>query len=144
MRSYVTNLNHNEKTRRNYKKAVIVPAYDEKENIIPLCRALLSVGRDFVIILAVSPSPDGTQKIADSLAQENERLIAIHPPKRDLDAAYCQGFKEALRLGADWIVTMDADFSHRPQDLPRFFDASLSASLIPQVIFPKCTILALG
>lgn len=55
------------------------------------------------------------------MVRENERLIVVHPQKRDLDVTLYEGFKKALELGAEWIVTMDGDFSHNPQDIPRLF-----------------------
>ena len=116
--------------KKNYKKAVIVPMYNEKENIIPLCQSLLNIGEDFVVILAIYPSVDGTQKIADSLNRQYDRLIILRLSGKDLGRAYCEGFKKSLELGADQIITMDADFSHDPQDIPRFFEKGKEIDLV--------------
>lgn len=115
---------------KSYKKSVVIPMYNERENIIPLCQAILNISNDFIVILAVSSSPDGTQELADSLAQGNGRLIVVHPQKRDLDKTYPEGFKKALELETDWIVTMDGDFSHDPQDIPRMFEKAKENDLV--------------
>ena len=116
--------------KSDYKKAVIVPMYNERENISLFCQALLSVGDDFVVILSIYPSSDGTQKIAETLVQESKRLIIVVPQKMDLGEAYRKGFKKALDLGADQIITMDGDFSHDPQDLPRLFKEGKNYDLV--------------
>jgi dolichol-phosphate mannosyltransferase len=115
---------------KSYKKAVIVAVYNERENIIPLCRALLNTDKDFVIILSVSHSPDGTQELANSLVRENERVIMVRPQKRDLDVTLLEGLKKALELNVDWMVTMDGDFSHEPQDIPRLFEKGKENDLV--------------
>ena len=116
--------------KEHYKKAVIVPMYNEKENIIPLCRALLSVDMDFVVILVICPSSDGTQEIANCLTRENKRLVMVISQKGGLSEAYWRGFKKALDLGVGQIITMDGDFSHNPQDLPRLFKKGKECDLV--------------
>ena len=116
--------------KKHYKKAVVVPMYNEKENIVSLYRALLNVGDDFVVILAICPSVDGTQELADSLNQQYDRLIVLHLLEKGLGKAYYEGFKKSLELGVDHIITMDGDFSHNPQDIPRLFEKGKEADLV--------------
>jgi len=104
--------------------SVIVPTYNEKENIESLVTQLLALPTRVHIIVVDDNSPDGTGEIADRLAVENAgRVIVIHRPgKLGLGTAYTAGFKEALTEGADLICSMDADFSHNPRYVPDIVD----------------------
>jgi len=99
---------------------VIVPTYNEKENIESLITQLLALPTRVQVIVVDDNSPDGTGEIADRLMLENAgRVSVIHRPnKLGLGTAYTTGFKEALRERADLICSMDADFSHNPQHVP--------------------------
>ena len=99
---------------------VIVPTYDESENIKALVTQLLALPTDLLVIVVDDNSPDGTGDIADRLAEENPGQIeAIHRAgKLGLGTAYIAGFKRALAGRADLICTMDADFSHNPRYIP--------------------------
>jgi dolichol-phosphate mannosyltransferase len=99
---------------------VIVPTYNEKENIELLVVQLLALPTDLHIIIVDDNSPDGTGAIADRLAEEHQgRVEVIHREgKLGLGTAYVAGFKRALSEGADLICTMDADFSHNPLHIP--------------------------
>lgn len=105
------------------KKTIILPTYNEVENLSRLVREIFSLNiSDLHIIVVDDNSPDGTGKIADNLSKEFP-LIAIHRPgKLGFGSAYIVGFKKALELGADVVCQMDADFSHDPQDLPRLLE----------------------
>lgn len=97
---------------------VVVPTYNERENLPHLAAAVLLHG--YRLLVVDDGSPDGTGEVADSLAAEMPRLQVIHRPgKQGLGSAYVAGFERALEGGAEVIVEMDADFSHNPEDLPR-------------------------
>ena len=103
---------------------VIVPTYNEKENIEALVTQLLALPTGVRVIVVDDNSPDGTGSIADRLAAESEgRVRVIHRAgKLGLGTAYIAGFKQALAEGADLICTMDADFSHNPRYIPSLAD----------------------
>jgi len=104
--------------------SVIVPTYNEKENIDPLVTQLLALPMRVHIIVVDDNSPDGTGEIAGRLAVENAgRVSVIHRPgKLGLGTAYIAGFKEALAEGAGLVCSMDADFSHNPRYVPDIVD----------------------
>jgi glycosyltransferase involved in cell wall biosynthesis len=99
---------------------IIVPTYNEKENIESLVTQLLSLPLKTHVIVVDDNSPDGTGAIADRLAEEREgRIKVIHRSgKLGLGTAYVAGFQRALSEKADLICTMDADFSHHPHYIP--------------------------
>ena len=105
------------------RKVVIIPTYNEKENIEKIIRAVLglSIGTDVLII--DDNSPDGTADIVKYLQTVfNDRLYMLQRSgKLGLGTAYIMGFKWALEKGYDLVCEMDADFSHDPNDLPRLF-----------------------
>jgi dolichol-phosphate mannosyltransferase len=99
---------------------VIVPTYNERENIEALVTQLLALPTGVQVVVVDDNSPDGTGAIADRLAAESGgRVQVIHRAgKLGLGTAYIAGFKHALAEGADLICTMDADFSHNPRYIP--------------------------
>jgi glycosyltransferase involved in cell wall biosynthesis len=98
---------------------VIIPTYNEKENITELVTRILALKINVQIIIVDDNSPDGTGQIADQLAAENPRVRVIHRAgKLGLGTAYIAGFKKGLTEGADRLITMDADFSHDPAYIP--------------------------
>ena len=103
---------------------VIIPTYNEQENIETLVTQLLALPTPAHVTAVDDNSPDGTGAIADRLAAEsNGRVQVIHRPgKLGLGTAYIAGFKHALVEGADLICTMDADFSHNPSYIPAMVD----------------------
>ena len=107
---------------------VCVPTYDERENLEPLVRALGEVlaglGPDGRVLVIDDASPDGTGQLADLLAGELDFLDVFHREKKEgLGPAYVAGFERALAAGAELVATMDCDFSHDPNDLPRLVSA---------------------
>ncbi len=100
--------------------AVIVPTYNERENIESLVTQLLALPTGIHVIVVDDNSPDGTGEIADHLAAEHPgRVSVIHRDgKLGLGTAYIAGFRQALAGGMDLICTMDADFSHHPRYIP--------------------------
>ena len=105
------------------KGVVVVPTYNERENIEELIGKTLSTSPDIDIVIVDDNSPDGTGEIAEKIAKENPRVKVLHRPgKMGLGSAYVEGFKWALEKGYDFIMEMDADFSHNPEDIPRFIE----------------------
>jgi dolichol-phosphate mannosyltransferase len=100
------------------KKLVIVPTYNEIENLKNLFPALLSLPEKFDILVVDDSSPDGTGEFVTSEARKNSRIhLLSRPQKQGLGKAYIAGFKWGIEKGYDVLVEMDADFSHRPMDL---------------------------
>lgn len=102
----------------------IVPTYNERENIEPLVRQLLDLPVELRVLVVDDNSPDGTGEAADALAAESpDRVLVLHrPAKLGLGTAHIAGFRQALSLGADRVLTMDADFSHHPRYIPAILD----------------------
>ncbi|NOZ30145.1 MAG: polyprenol monophosphomannose synthase [Chloroflexi bacterium] len=110
--------------------AVIVPTYNERENLPDLVERILAVPLDIQVIVIDDNSPDGTGQIADQLAVETQRVSVIHRPrKQGLGTAYAAGFQRALGLGAERILTMDADFSHDPRYIPALVECTETCDL---------------
>ena len=107
------------------RKIVIIPTYNEKENIEAITRKVFSLPGDFQILIIDDGSPDGTAGIVKGLQAEfPERLHLIERSgKLGLGTAYLTGFKWSLEQGFDYIFEMDADFSHNPDDLLRLYAA---------------------
>lgn len=104
---------------------VIIPTYNEKENIENIIRAVFGLEKTFHILVIEDNSPDGTADIVRRLQNEfPERLFMIERKgKLGLGTAYITGFKWSIEKGYDYIFEMDADFSHNPNDLPRLYKA---------------------
>ncbi len=103
--------------------AVIVPTYNELENLEPLVQQLLGLQTNLGIIVVDDNSPDGTGQLADRLAAEHSEVQVIHrPAKLGLGTAYRAGFALALDQGVSFALTMDADFSHDPRYIPAILD----------------------
>jgi dolichol-phosphate mannosyltransferase len=106
---------------------VIIPTYNEKENIENIIRAVLGLEKAFHVLVIDDGSPDGTAQIVERLMEEPEisqRLFILkRKGKQGLGTAYIAGFKWALEHGYDYVFEMDADFSHDPNDLPRLYHA---------------------
>lgn len=104
---------------------VIIPTYNERENIENIIRAVFRLEKVFHILIIEDGSPDGTAAIVKTLQQEfPERLFMIERQgKLGLGTAYIAGFKWALAKGYEFVFEMDADFSHNPEDLPRLYKA---------------------
>ncbi len=101
------------------KTTVIVPTYNERENLADLVGQILDLDIGAHVIVVDDNSPDGTGELADELAARNGRIRVVHRRgKLGLGTAYVAGFKQALAEGADRVVTMDADFSHNPRYIP--------------------------
>jgi dolichol-phosphate mannosyltransferase len=110
---------------------VIVPTYNERENIARIIEAVLHQDPRLSILVVDDGSPDGTGGLVDGIAATNGRVFALHRAKKlGLGTAYLAGFKWALERDFAYIFEMDADFSHDPNHLPEFLRAIATADLV--------------
>ena len=107
------------------KKIVIIPTYNEKENIRDIILEVFTLEGGYDVLVIDDGSPDGTAAIVKEMQKEwPERLFLIEREgKLGLGTAYLTGFRKSLEMGYDYIFEMDADFSHNPKDLPRLYAA---------------------
>jgi dolichol-phosphate mannosyltransferase len=107
------------------KQLVVIPTYNEKENIEGIVRRVLALPEQFDLLVVDDNSPDGTARLALGMqAEYHQRLFVLERSgKLGLGTAYIAGFRWALERGYDYVCEMDADFSHNPDDLPRLLAA---------------------
>ncbi|HTI71088.1 MAG TPA: polyprenol monophosphomannose synthase [Candidatus Limnocylindria bacterium] len=104
---------------------IIVPTYNERDNLPQLVRRLMAQPTSLDILVVDDNSPDGTGEIADEIAANNPKVHVLHrQEKNGLGRAYIAGFEWAMARGYEFIFEMDADFSHNPADVPRFLEAA--------------------
>ena len=114
---------------------LILPTYNEAENVDPLVRAALprlaEASPEHRVLIVDDSSPDGTGEIADRLAAELDSVEVVHRERKEgLGRAYLAGFELALGRGAELVLEMDSDFSHDPADLPRLIRAAADVDLV--------------
>jgi dolichol-phosphate mannosyltransferase len=111
---------------------VVIPTYNEKENIAEVVGAVLALGSGVEVLVIDDHSPDGTGAIVDSLAKVNPRVHVLHrPSKLGLGSAYITGFRWALEnTDASYVFEMDADGSHDPRAIPQFLEAIKTSDLV--------------
>ena len=103
---------------------VVIPTYNERENLLDLVLRIFAQGDHFDVLVVDDNSPDGTGELADAIAERSDRLHVLHRAGRmGLGTAYLDGFRLGLAGGYDVLFEMDADFSHDPTYLPRFIEA---------------------
>lgn len=113
------------------KRVVVIPTYDERENVGPISAAVFKADPEMHVLFVDDNSPDGTGKRIDELAATDPRIHVIHKEgKAGLGRAYVTGFKWALANGYEYIMEMDADFSHNPAEIPNFMHAMENADLV--------------
>ena len=113
------------------KTVVITPTYNERDNLALLIPTLLEAHRALDILVIDDGSPDGTGKLAEYFAQQTSRVRVLQRGrKQGLGTAYVTGFRYALAHHYEYIVQMDADLSHRPDDLPRLLEAAENADVV--------------
>ncbi len=107
------------------RSLVIIPTYNEKENIALLLQAIFSLPLPFEVLIVDDNSPDGTADIVRGLqaTYPDQLHLLERPGKQGLGTAYITGFRHAIQQGYDYIFEMDADFSHNPEDLIRLHEA---------------------
>lgn len=99
---------------------VVLPTYDEAENLPLIVPKILEQAPSIEVLVVDDDSPDGTGRLADELAARSPRVHVLHrTTKQGLGAAYRAGLARALEMGADFVIQMDADFSHPPDQIPR-------------------------
>ena len=110
---------------------VIIPTYNEKENIRPIVELVLSQAPNLEILVVDDNSPDGTAAIVNEMAQANPRVhLLSRAGKLGLGTAYIAGFKWGLARGYAYLIEMDADFSHDPREIPNMLKAIQQADLV--------------
>ncbi len=110
---------------------VVIPTYDERENVRPISAAVLAAQPDAELLFVDANSPDGTGRLLDDMAAAQPHIHVLHQAgKEGLGRAYVAGFKWALKRGYDFIFEMDADFSHDPAEIPHFLAAAENADLV--------------
>jgi dolichol-phosphate mannosyltransferase len=110
---------------------VVIGTYNEAENIPSLLPDILNLGPQYEAIVVDDSSPDGTGRIVSQIAVNKPRIHLVSRPARlGYGTAYVEGFKTALDMGADYIVQMDADYSHNPRDIPRLVEAAEDADIV--------------
>ena len=116
----------------NYPKSlVIIPTYNEKDNISLIIPAALAQDPCLEVLIVDDGSPDGTGDIVEKMAAENAKVHLLRRPgKMGLGSAYVAGFRWALERDFERVFEMDADFSHNPEDWPRFLAAAEEADLV--------------
>ena len=113
------------------RSLIIIPTYNEAENLEPLIQAILALDAGFEILVVDDNSPDGTGEIADYLSRELPGIHVRHRlGKMGLGTAYVEGFQWAIARGYDYVFEMDCDFSHDPSYLPTFLTKIASADLV--------------
>jgi dolichol-phosphate mannosyltransferase len=118
-------------TAKQLRATLVLPTYNERENLPQLVAAIDELPVRLHIIIVDDNSPDGTGQMADELAARGPDIEVIHrTQKMGLGSAYAWGFRQAIGEDADVILTMDADFSHHPQYLPKLIEASRHYDLV--------------
>jgi dolichol-phosphate mannosyltransferase len=113
------------------KALVIIPTYNERENLVPLLKQIFAQGLTLEVLIVDDHSPDGTGAVADELAAADARVHVMHRPgKMGLGSAYVAGFRYALERDYEAVFEMDADFSHNPDSLPEFLRELETADLV--------------
>jgi len=119
------------------KTIVVIPTYDEKDNVKKMAEAVLSTTSqtfqtsktsELELLFVDDNSPDGTGDVIEEMRKDEPRIHCLHREKKEgLGRAYVAGFERAIELGADYVIQMDCDFSHDPNDIPRMIaeDADL-------------------
>jgi dolichol-phosphate mannosyltransferase len=113
------------------KCIVVIGTYNEAENVPGLLSDIMQLGPEYEAIVVDDNSPDGTGRLVSGIATREPRIHLVQRPARlGYGTAYVDGFRKALGLGADFIVQMDADYSHNPRDIPRLVEAAQEADIV--------------
>lgn len=112
------------------KCVIVIGTYNEAENIPSLLSDIMQLGPEYEAMVVDDNSPDGTGHLVAQTAADEPRVHLVQRPKRmGYGSAYLEGFRAALAMGADYIVQMDADYSHNPSDIPRLVEAAQDADV---------------
>ena len=116
------------------KCVVVIGTYNEVENIPGLLPDILQLGPEYEAVVVDDNSPDGTGRVVAQTTADEPRVHLVQRPGRmGYGSAYLEGFRAALAMGADYIVQMDADYSHNPSDVPRLVDGSALIDIVQHV-----------
>jgi dolichol-phosphate mannosyltransferase len=117
--------------KRMSRALVIIPTYNERNNIPSLVEAILKLEAEFDVLVVDDNSPDGTGEVADELARAHPSVHVLHRPRKEgLGRAYVAGFKWALSDDYEFILQMDGDHSHNPMELPALLGAAQECDLV--------------
>ena len=125
-----------ERTVKQMKTIVVIPTYDERDNVKKMADAVLSQAvkhqaSNVELLFVDDNSPDGTGDVIEEMMKTEPRIHCLHREKKEgLGRAYVAGFQKAIELGADLIIQMDCDFSHDPKDVPRLIEAAADADMV--------------
>jgi dolichol-phosphate mannosyltransferase len=112
-------------------KLVVMPTYNERANLPVIVPAVLAQAPGIHVLIVDDNSPDGTGRLADELAANDERIHVMHRPgKLGLGTAYIAGFKWALERDYEYVFEMDSDFSHNPEHIPQFLEEVQHCDLV--------------
>src|SRR5512147_1651403 len=104
------------------RKVVVIPTFNERENVPLIVPVILSQDPEIEVLVVDDSSPDGTGALVEEMHKTEPRVhLLTRTERQGLGPAYKSGFKRALEMGAEYVVQMDADFSHPPSSLPDFF-----------------------
>ena len=113
------------------KALVIIPTYNEIENIERMLRLVPTLHEDLDVLIIDDGSPDGTAAVVKQMKEQDSRIHLIERKgKQGLGSAYVTGFKYAIKNGYDYVLEMDADFSHNPHDIPHLIEAAQKYDLV--------------
>lgn len=113
------------------KCVVVIPTYNEADNIGTLVPDILALGQEYEVVVVDDNSPDGTGGLVEEMAKNDPRVhLVSRPGKLGFGTAYVAGFSRALELDAEYIVQMDADYSHNPNDVPRLVEGADGADVV--------------
>ena len=113
----------------NPRTLIAVPTYNERDNLEPLVRRIRKLPIEAALLIVDDRSPDGTGEIADRLAAEDPAIQVIHRPgKLGIGGAHMEILHRAYAMGVTHLITMDCDFTHQPEDIPKFIELALEGS----------------
>lgn len=121
------------------KVMVMIPTYNERENIKLLVEKILGMGENYEVVVVDDDSPDGTADIVREMAKIDSRVhLVLRKERRGRGYAGAEGFLYAVNYGVDYICEMDADFSHNPDDIPRFVEEIKDCDIVIGSRHVKC------
>jgi len=113
------------------RKVVVIPTFNERDNIPRIVPQVLAQDPEIEVLVVDDNSPDGTSGVVEEMRRQMSRIHLLHRTQREgIGPAYNAGFQQALEMGADLVVQMDADFSHPPGALPEFFTYAGDADVV--------------
>ncbi|MBU0503919.1 MAG: polyprenol monophosphomannose synthase [Candidatus Omnitrophota bacterium] len=112
------------------KTIVVIPTYNERENISDLINRIFEVDNDLIVLFVDDNSPDGTSGLIENIAKYDKRIYLIKKEKEGIALAYVRGFEKALEMDPEHIIQMDADLSHNPAHIPEMLKQAESFDVV--------------